>query len=124
MEIKFNNAPLGTPHECRVFMPSDPKGFDLSDLRRFGLNIYPLVKTRVIYPDQAEEEENNLPQLINYYLDTMNFNPHKDYVVLIGDPLITAASIFVLGQKVDSITVLRYDSQSRAYWPFKISLKQ
>lgn len=121
MEIKFNPLPLGRPHDCRVFIPNNPKSFDLSDLRRFGLQVIPLTTLRSVFPDEADAAEKTLIDTITQSLHCHRYNPDKDYIGLVGDPLITAAVMFTLGQMVDSATLLRYDGQSRSYWPFLAS---
>lgn len=119
MEIKFSAPPLGPARDCRVFMPNDPRTFDVSDLRRFGIQVIPLAPYRSIFPDEAGMMEDRLISEMSLNLRRMKFNSKTDYMALVGDPLIIACAMLTLGKVLDSVVLLRYDSQSRSYWPFR-----
>lgn len=120
MEIKFSAPPLGKFQECRVFIPNDPGRFNLSDLTRFGYYKIEIFPYPAIFPDTGEFYEPGMVAQIKGALLLNQFNSDKDYVALIGDPIVNAATMFVIGRMVDKVTVLRFDGQARAYWPFTI----
>ena len=126
MEVKFSGLPLGHPEDCRVFIPSLPKGFDISDLKRFGSKLLVLSDKLAVFPDMAEESELTLIGAIRKQLQggtrlvRPRFCAQLDYVALVGDPIIMATTMFVLGGMVDRVTLLRFDGQARAYWPYTV----
>jgi hypothetical protein len=99
VEINFGSPPLGHPASCRAFIPSKTRGMDLSDLSRFALTNVQILQHGYIFPDQSAEHEPRLANEIRKSVVLNQFLPQKDYVVMVGDPLIVAAVLFVLGQQ-------------------------
>jgi hypothetical protein len=122
VEVVFQAPPLGNPGNCRVFVPNLIRSFDISDLKRFGCWVIPICDWRAEFPDEVDQAEKSLIRHIFNFLTAEGFNPLRDYVALMGDPILNAATFLVLGQIVDEVCLLRYDTQARAYWPIMLKL--
>lgn len=123
MEIKFK-APTTDRSICRVFTPGKVTQFNLIDLNRFGHQILPILDRHTIYPDEAEMFENSIEQEVNKALFAKRFNPNLDYIALVGDALLQAVVLASIGQALYKVRLLRYDGQTKAYWPFNMMIKE
>lgn len=50
-----------------------------------------------------------------------SYDPDKDYILLIGDPLLISAASAVTALMFSSYTVLKWDRQERVYIPVKFT---
>lgn len=96
-----------------VLVTSDNNHWDLSDLTRFG-EVVKVAHTRAIYPDNVDEMSAVLGR--HAYDLARAFNPVRDHIALVGDPLacvIVTSQIFAMHLRV---SVLKYDKQAQRYY--------
>ncbi len=111
----------------RVFIAHDDGRFDFSDAERFGALVTvteSLTDSADLYPDTVDER---MPGITARVENTLlfgvgrhkGFNCKHDYLCLVGNPIIQALCLLVLGRCLGAgrrIQILRFDSRARQYY--------
>lgn len=93
-------------------------GFDLSGLTRYGLPAP--VEHKSLHPDDCDDR---MPGIIARTRELLSgFQPDRDYVALVGDPLIIAAVIATVAAQFHQFQVLKWDRIERAYYQVTIRI--
>ncbi len=120
MEALITPNKLGPPEECRVFIAHVAKSANSGPLTEFADVIIP-IQHRWVFPDEVQYRQCVLAEECWRAIDQWGgFRPDKDYLALIGDPLISAVIISEFTKKFDSFTILRYDRKTLSYFPMLI----
>lgn len=96
---------------------------DLSDLGRYASRVSTVFNQRSVYPDDGDRWEERISSHVRNFIKN-SFDPDKCYVVLGGDPIMSAAfHAGLAAQGVLQYDVLRYDNLEQKYWPFRINFR-
>lgn len=102
----------------RVFIVQDDGRRDFTDAVRFG-RLIPLVNRDVFVDDTAQR----VPAIQAIMRKKLaSFNPLQDYLLLTGDPVAIAVAVFTIATLTDTIRVLKWDRDLKAY--FAVAIKE
>lgn len=101
----------------RVFVTQDNGQHNLFPALQHGeLTVFTRHDMPVLY-DEINRYDGWLDRLANWVSD---FNPDTDSMLLLGDPVVIAATSAILGTFCDQFTVLKWDRQEKVYIPVRL----
>lgn len=101
----------------KVFIIQDNSRLDFKKARKFG-EIVPVIGQDV-FPDNADTRVKKMKGVAKGILS--RFNASTDYVLLTGDPVAIAVVTSVLFMRSQYATFLKWDKESKAYYPVRIN---
>ncbi len=104
--------------KAKVFIIQDDGNRDFSDAQRFG-ELVPMVAGGV-FPDDSNERVDSALGIMGSLLQ--GFDPHRDYLLLTGDPALIIMAGLLVGSAHTLVPIqcLKYDRESRAYYKITI----
>lgn len=98
-----------------IYIIQDNGNYNFSSLLTITNNI--LVVCSRDYPvfGEADEHVSKIKDKLKY------FNPDKDSLVLVGDPINIGLCVHEVLSKEKGVMLLKYDRQTKAYIPVKIN---
>lgn len=73
------------------------------------------INTRYVYGDEIVNQHLPAANMVTMVQAAEDFNPARDYVLLIGDWLQLAQFMMLLGRRHENVRVLRWDKKAEGY---------
>lgn len=107
-----------TKSASRVFVTQDNGKHNIFPALKFGeVRVFTRKDLPVIGSDAFEWMFD-----LEYWLG--DFDERTDYLLLLGDPVLIAATAAIMGYHLNGFNLLKWDRQSREYIPVRISLEK
>lgn len=105
-----------------VWVVSHAKNNDLSKAEIYGPKRF--VNVRYVYPDDLVGDQNRISDefMPAIYRAVAEFNPSRDYVLIVGDNLQLLQFTSLIAKYHGSYRVLRYSREPEGYFPVLIEI--
>jgi len=102
----------------RVFVVQNNGRYSFKKAERYG-NLVSLIE-RDVFPDDAQERVATIQNIMKAKL--VSFNPAKDFLLLVGDPVAIAVAVLVLSCYTLQFNCLKYDRENKEYYEVRLEI--